>query len=157
MKKVIYSLLVIVGIVFLAGCGKNIDFNKTDRLVCKKTEDNTSSITTTTMTLAYDKNEIITYFKAEGDTTYKTAMSKEALELTAKTMRLLAKPLGAGFTSEISENRFYFSFTGNIKALKALMKHIDKNYNESKVTGDTKSEALTELTQEGYSCQDIKK
>jgi len=37
------------------------------------------------------------------------------------------------------------------------MKQLDKNYVEANVTGDTKSEALEELTKDGYSCQDVKK
>ena len=65
--------------------------------------------------------------------------------------------LSEGFKSEVSDNRFYFSFSGNIKALKLLMEKLDKSYSESLVAGDTKSEALTELTKEGYTCEDFKK
>ena len=35
------------------------------------------------------------------------------------------------------------------------MKQLNKDYDESKVIGDTKQEALTELSQEGYTCEDI--
>ena len=157
MKKIVYSLLIVFGIVLLTGCGKEVDFSKTNHIVCKKVEDKTSDTTTTIMTFSYDKEEKLSNFKVESDTTYKQAMSQKATELTAKTMGLISKTLGVAFQSEVSENRFYFSFSGNIKALKLLMEKLDKNYKDELVTGDTKTEALTDLTKEGYTCEDIKK
>lgn len=157
MKKVIYSLLIVLGVIILSGCGKEIDFSKTNHIVCKKTEVNASDTTSTTMTFSYDKNEKLSWFKIESDTVYNNNMSKEAIEITEKTMKLISKTIGAGFKSEIGENRLYISFNGNVKALKLLMKQLNKNYKDDLVSGDTKQEALTDLTKEGYTCEDIKK
>ncbi len=156
MKKIVYSLLVVLGVFLLAGCGK-VDFSKTSHISCKKTEDKASETTTTTMMFTYNKDGKINDFQVESDTTYKTAMSKEVMEITAKAMKLIGKPLGLGFKSEVSENRLYFSFSGNIKAFKVLMKQLNKDYKEELVTGDTKEEALSELAKDGYTCEDIKK
>lgn len=156
MKKIIYSLLIIFGIVLLTGCGK-IDFSKSSRLVCSKTEDKSNETTTTIITLSYDKNEKIENFMAESNVVYKTTMSQEALQITEKTMKLIGKIPGINFESKVGDNSIYFNFSGNIKMLKTIMKQLDKNYNESKVTGDTKREALDGLTKDGYSCEDIKK
>lgn len=156
MKKIVYSLLVVLGVFLLAGCGK-VDFSKTSHISCKKTEDKANETTTTTMMFTYNKDGKINDFQVESDTTYKTAMSKEVMEITAKAMKLIGKPLGLGFKSEVSENRLYFSFSGNIKAFKVLMKQLNKDYKEELVTGDTKEEALSELSKDGYTCEDIKK
>lgn len=157
MRKIVYSLLIVFGIVLLTGCGKEIDFEKTSHVVCTKVEEKAVDTTTTKMTFAYDKAEKLTNFKTESDTVYKNSMPKQATEIAAKTMGLISKTLGVSFKSEVSDNRFYFSFSGNIKALKLLMEKLDKSYSESLVAGDTKSEALTELTKEGYTCEDFKK
>lgn len=157
MKKIAFSLLLVFGIVLLTGCGKTVDFNKVSHLTCKKTEVNVNETTVTTMTFSYDQNEKLNDFLVESDTTYNRTMSKEAMNITAKAMKLISRATGLGFKSEVSENRLYFSFNGNIKSLKVLMKRLDKDYNEEKVFGDTKSEAITELAKEGYSCQDYKK
>ena len=157
MKKIVYSLLIVFGIVLLTGCGKEVDFSKLNHVTCTKTETKANDTTTTVMTFSYDKEEKLSNFKVESDTTYNQAMSEKATRLTAKTMGLISKTLGVAFNSEVSENRFYFSFSGNIKALKLLMEKLDKNYKEELVTGDTKSEALNDLTKEGYTCQDYKK
>lgn len=157
MKKIVYSLLFVFGIVLLTGCGKEVDFNKTNHVVCEKTEVNSSNTTTTTMTFSYDKNEKLNYFKVESDTLYQQSMSKQAMEITTKAMELIGKTLGVGFQSEVSENKLYFAFSGNIKVFKTLMKRLDENYKEENLKGDTKEEALTDLTKEGYTCSDIKK
>ena len=157
MKKIVYSLLIVFGIVLLTGCGKEVDFSKLNHVTCTKTETKASDTTTTVMTFSYDKEERLSNFKVESDTTYNQAMSEKATRLTAKAMGLISKTLGVAFNSEVSENRFYFSFSGNIKALKLLMEKLDKNYKEELVTGDTKSEAIADLTKEGYTCQDYKK
>ena len=157
MKKIVYRLLNVFGIVLLTGCGKEVDFSKLNHVTCTKTEAKASDTTTTVMTFSYDKEEKLSNFKVESDTTYNQAMPEKATRLTAKAMGLISKTLGVAFNSEVSENRFYFSFSGNIKALKLLMEKLDKNYKEELVTGDTKSEAIADLTKEGYTCQDYKK
>lgn len=156
MKKIFLSILLVVGIILLAGCRK-VDFSKTSHIVCKKTEYNTNDIHTSTLTFAYDKNEKIGDFGIEEYIKYNQPMSKEAIEITQKTMKLISKALGASFESEISDNSFKYSFTGNIKVFKALMKKLNDNSKEINVKGDTKEEALYELTKEGYTCKDIKK
>lgn len=157
MKKIVYSLLIVFGLVLLTGCGKEVDFSKLNHVTCTKTEAKTNDTTITTMTFSYDKEERLSNFKVESDTTYNQAMSEKATKLTAKTMELISKTLGVAFNSEVSENRFYFSFSGNIKALKLLMEKLDKNYKDELVTGDTKSEVINDLTKEGYTCEDFKK
>lgn len=157
MKKIAYGLLVVFGIILLTGCGRNINFNKVSHLTCKKTEVSTNDTTTSIMTLAYDKNERVTDFKVEESITYNKQMSQEALQITEKTMKLIGKIPGINFESKVGDNSLYFNFSGNIKMLKTIMKQLDKNYTEAKVYGDTKTEALTSLAKEGYSCQDIKK
>ena len=156
MKKIVLGLLVVFGIVLLTGCGK-FDFSKASRIECEKTESNASSTTKTTMILAYDKNEKINNFKIDADVTYNTTMSQEAIQITEKAMKLIGSIPGVSFESQVRDNGLYYSFTGNVSMLKVLMKQLTKDYDESKVMGDTKSEALTELTKEGYTCKDYKK
>lgn len=156
MKRIVYSLLVIFGVVLLTGCGKEVNFNKTPHVICQKTEVNSQDTTLSTMTFSYDKNEKLEDFKVEEDVIYQQPMSKQALNITAKAMKLIGKAMGLGFKSEVSENRLYFSFSGNIKSLEALMKRLDKEYKANNTVGDTKSEALQELTKEGYTCEDYK-
>lgn len=154
MKRVIYSLLIVLGIVLLSGCVKNIDFSKTPHIVCKKLEINSNEDTTTIMTFSYDKNEKLQDFRIESNTNYKQAIPKETLEIARNAMKLISRTIGLGFKSEVSENRLYFSFDGNIKSLEVLMKQLNKESRDKEIVGDTKQEALTELTKEGYTCED---
>ena len=154
MKKIILSLVIVLGIILLTGCGK-VDFSKTKHLECNKTENNINDTTSTTMLLSYDKNGKINDFRIDTSIIYTKTMSKEALELTAKTLKLIGKIPGISFESEVGDNSLHYSFTGNIGLLKTVMKQLNKNYDESKVVGTTKSEALTELSKDGYTCQDI--
>lgn len=156
MKKVVLSLLVIVGIVLLTGCGK-VDFSKTSHIACSKTEQNSSDTTTTILNLAYDKNEKITDFEVIADVQYNKQMSEEAIKIVEKTLQLVGAIPGISFKSSVGSNSLNYSFSGNIKMLKVVMKNVNKDYSEDKVTGDTKSEALSELTEDGYTCEDIKK
>ncbi|MBO7079898.1 MAG: hypothetical protein J6W64_08840 [Bacilli bacterium] len=156
MKKVVLSLLVIVGIVLLTGCGK-VDFSKTSHIACSKTEQNSSDTTTTILNLAYDKNEKITDFEVIADVQYNKQMSEEAIKIVEKTLQLVGAIPGISFKSSVGSNGINYKFSGNIKMLKVVMKNVNKDYSEDKVTGDTKSEALSELTEDGYTCEDIKK
>ena len=156
MKKIVLSLVIVLGVILLTGCGK-VDFSKSSRLVCSKIEDKSNDTTTTVLTLSYDKNEKIENFMAEENIVYKKSMSQEALQITEKTMKLIGKIPGINFESKVGDNNIYFNFSGNIRMLKTIMKKLDKTYDESKITGDTKSEALKELTKDGYICEDIKK
>ena len=156
MKKIVYSLLIVFGLILLTGCGKEVDFSKTSHIVCKKVEVNSHDTTTTELTFSYDKDEKLGAFKADSDVVYKEPMSQRATEITAKAMGLISKTLGVSFKSEVSENELHFTFSGNIKVFKKLMQKLDKNYIETKVTGDTKEEALRELTKEGFTCEDFK-
>lgn len=156
MKKIVLSLAIVLGVILLAGCGK-VDLSNSPRLVCSKVEEKSSDTTTTILTLSYDKNEKIDNFAVESNIVYKNTVSQEALEITEKAMRLIGKIPGISFDSKVGDNSLYFSFSGDIKFLKTLMKQLDKDYDESKVTGDTKSEAITSLTKDGYTCEDIKK
>lgn len=156
MKKIVLALIIVFSIILLTGCGK-VDFSKTSHIECQKTETNSSDTTTTTMVFSYDKNEKINDFKIDANVVYKQTMSQEAIEITEKTLKLIGKIPGIDFESSVGDNSLNYSFSGNVKMLKVLMKQIDKNYDESKVMGDTKSEALKELTKEGYSCKDYKK
>jgi len=155
MKKIVLSLVLVVGVILLAGCGK-VDLSKSSRIVCSKVEDKSSDTTTTILTLSYDKNEKINNFMVESNVLYKTTMSETAIKLAEKAMKLIGSIPGISFDSKVGDNSLYYSFSGDIKFLKTLMKQLDKDYDESKVTGDTKSEALKELTEEGYTCEDIK-
>jgi len=157
MKKIFLSVLLALTVLLVTGCGKEIDFNKTSHITCSKIEDKQEEKTSSTITLAYDKNEVVTDFKIETDITYKTTMTKEAAEITAKTMKLIAKVLGVNAKTETSDNRVYFGFTGNIKKLKSLMEHIDTDYKEKEFTNNTKSDALKGLTKDGFTCKDFKK
>ena len=157
MKKIVYSLLIVLSVLLVTGCAKEIDFSKTNHIICKKGEEKNNNITNTVLTFSYDENEKLKDFQVEADITYKTTQSKEATELAAKTIKLLAKPLGLFAKTRVGDNSFYFSFSGSIDGFKTIMKQLDKSYTEANVTGDTKSEALNELTKEGYSCEDIKK
>lgn len=156
MKKIVFSLIIVFGIVLLTGCGK-VDFSKVSHIECVKTESNSSDTTQTTMIFSYDKNEKINDFKVSSDVTYKTTMSPEAIKVTEKAMKLIGSIPGISFESQVRDNGLYYGFTGNIKMLKILMKQLNKNYDDSKVIGDTKTEALSELTKEGYTCKDYKK
>lgn len=156
MKKIVLSLVLVLGLIILTGCGKEVNFNKTPHIVCQKTEVNSQNTTLSTMTFSYDKNEKLEDFKVEENVLYQQSMSKEALNITAKAMKLIGKAMGLGFKSEVSENRLYFSFSGNIKSLELLMKKLDNEKKVNSAVGDTKSEALQELTKEGYTCEDYK-
>ncbi|MBR5370038.1 MAG: hypothetical protein IK137_01905 [Bacilli bacterium] len=156
MKKIVFSLVLVLGIILLAGCGK-VDLSKSSRIVCTKVDDNSSDTVTTVLTISYDKNEKIENFMSESNVVYKTTMSQQALEITEKTLKLIGKIPGLSFESKVGDNSLYYSFSGNVKFLKTVMKQLNKNYDESKVTGDTKSEALLELQNDGYTCEDIKK
>lgn len=156
MKKIGLSLVIVLGVILLAGCG-NIDFSKTSHIICSKTEENSVDTTTTVMTFSYDKNEKIENFKVETNTIYKNSMSKEAMEITEKAMKLIGTTMGLGFESSVTDNSIAYSFSGNIKTFKVLMKQLNKDYKEENVTGDTKQEAITELSKDGYTCEDIKK
>ena len=156
MKKIVLSTLVILGIVLLTGCGK-VDFSKTSRIVCTKTESNASENTTTIMTLSYDNNEKIENFMVEESVQYNKTMSAEALQITEKAMKLIGSIPGISFESKVGDNGLYYSFSGNIGMLKTLMKQLNKNYSEDKIVGDTKQEAILELSNDGYYCEDIKK
>ena len=46
MKKIVYSLLIVFGIVLLTGCGKEVDFSKLNHVTCTKTEAKASDTTT---------------------------------------------------------------------------------------------------------------
>jgi hypothetical protein len=155
MKKIVFSLLLVFGVLLLTGCG-NIDFNKVPHIICTKTEDKVNDTTIETIIFAYDKNEKLGAFKVVEDVQYKTPMSTESMEYTAKTMKAISKLMGANFESEVGNNSFRYSFTGNIKAFKILMEKLDSNSNKT-ITGDTKQEALTSLTKEGFTCEDVKK
>jgi len=157
MKKIVLSLLIVLSVLLVTGCAKEIDFSKTNHIICKKSEEKTSDITNSVITFSYDEKENLKDFQVETDVTYKVAQSKEATELAAKTIKLITKPLGLFAKTRVGDNSFYFSFSGSIKGFKTIMKQLDKNYVEANVTGDTKSEALEELTKDGYSCQDVKK
>jgi len=157
MKKVVLSLILVLSVLLVAGCAKQIDFSKTNHIICKKSEEKTNDITNTVMTFSYDDNEKIKDFQVEADITYKTPQSKEAIELTVKTLNLITKPLGLFAKTKVNDNGFYFSFSGNIDRYKVLMKNLDGNYNETNINGDTKSEALSSLTKDGFSCEDVKK
>ena len=154
MKKIVLCLSIVLWVILLTGCGK-ADFSKTKRIVCTKVEDNSNDTTTTILTLSYDKNEKLNNFMAESNIVYKKSMSQKAIEITEKAMKLIGSIPGISFDSKVGDNSLYYSFSGNVKFLKTLMKQLDENYDESKVTGDTKSEALTELSNEGYTCEDI--
>lgn len=155
MKKIVLSLVLVLGVILLTGCGK-VDLSKSSRLVCTKVEDKTSDTTTTILTLSYDKNEKLEKFMVEENVAYKVTMSETAIKITEKAMKLIGSIPGISFDSKVGDNSLYYSFSGDVKFLKTLMKQLDKNYDESKVTGDTKSEALKELAEEGYTCEDIK-
>ena len=156
MKKIVFSLVLVLGVILLAGCGK-VDLGKSSRLVCTKVEDKSSDTTTTILTLTYNKDEKLENFMAEGNVVYKTTMPQQALEIAEKAMKLIGSIPGISFDSKIGDNSLYYSFSGDVKFLKTIMKKINKNYDESKVTGDTKSEALKELQEDGYICEDIEK
>ena len=156
MKKIVYSLLIVFGLILLTGCGKEVDFSKTQHIVCKKVEVNSHDTTTTELTFSYDKDGKLGAFKADSDVIYSQAMSPKATELTAKAMGLISKTLGIAFKSEVSENELHFTFSGNIKVFKKLMQKLDKNYIGTNVNDDTKEEAIKELTQEGFTCEDFK-
>lgn len=156
MKKIVYSLLVVLGVFLVTGCGKEVNFNKVPHIICQKTEVNSSNTTLSTMTFSYDENNKINDFKVEEDVIYQQPMSKQALAISEKAMSLISKTTGLGFKSEISENRLYVSFSGNIKMFKKLMKQLDKNYIETVEKEETKEDAIKELTQEGYTCEDYK-
>lgn len=155
MKKIICSLLIVLGIILLTGCAKNVDFSKKDHIVCRRNEVKSTESIETTLTFAYDQNEKLKDFKVESDIYYNNSMSKQANEVTAKAMKLISSTLGLFFDSEISENHLRYSFVGNIDTFKLLMKQL--NANEEDLKGDTKQEALQELTKEGYTCEDIKR
>ena len=155
MKKIGLSLIVL-GIILLAGCGK-VDFSKTSHIICSKTEENSVDTTTTVMTFSYDKNEKIDKFKVETNTIYKNSMSQEAMKITESAMKLIGTTMGLGFESSVSDNSIAYSFSGDIKTFKVLMKQLNKEYKDENVTGDTKQEAITELSKDGYTCEDIKK
>lgn len=157
MKKVVYSLLIVFGVILVTGCGKEVDFSKTDYIVCSKYENKGTNNTNTILTFSYDQNEKIDNFMIESDINYNDAVSKQASEVIAKTMRLISKTLGLSFKSQVEDKRLYYSFSGNINTFKTLMKQLDKSYNEDKIKGDTKQEAIDELTKDGYTCHDIKK
>jgi len=158
MKKIVLSILVVFGIVLLTGCGASkLDLSKTSHIICRKTETKSSDITTTVLALAYDKNGKITDFKVDTDVQYIKQMSPEAIEIVEKTMKLIGKIPGISFESKVGDSSLYYSFSGNIKMFKTIMKQVNKDYDESKVTGDTKSEALKELTKDGYTCEDYVK
>ena len=156
MKKVVLSLLVIAGIVLLTGCGK-VDFSKSSHITCSKTEQNSSDTTTTVLNLAYDKNEKITDFEVIANVQYNNQMSEEAIKIVEKTLQLVGAIPGISFESSVESNSLNYKFSGNINMLKVVMKNVNKDYSEDKVTGDTKAEALSELTEDGYACEDIKK
>ena len=69
MKKIVLSLLIVLSVVLLAGCGK-VDFDNSPRVVCSKSESNSSETTNTKFTLLFDKNDKLTDFKADVDITY---------------------------------------------------------------------------------------
>lgn len=156
MRKIILSILAVLGIVLLAGCGK-FDLSKTSHISCTKSEAKTSDITTTVLNLAYDKNEKITDFQVDTNVQYTKSMSQDAIKIIEKTLKLIGKIPGVSFESSVGENSLSYSFSGNIKMFKTIMKQVNKNYDESKVTGDTKTEALIELQKDGYTCEDYKK
>lgn len=156
MKKIVLSLVLVLAVILLTGCGK-VDLSKSSRLVCTKVEDKASDTTTTVLTLSYDKDGKIENFMAESNVVYKTTMSQQALEIAEKAMKLIGSIPGISFDSKVGDNSLYYSFSGNVKFLKTIMKQMNKDYDESKVTGTTKSEALNELTKEGYICEDITK
>ena len=79
------------------------------------------------------------------------------MEITEKAMKLIGTTMGLGFESSVTDNSIAYSFSGNIKTFKVLMKQLNKDYKEENVTGDTKQEAITELSKDGYVCEDIKK
>ena len=156
MKKIVLSLVLVLGVILLTGCGK-FDLSKTSHITCTKSEAKSNEITTTVLNLAYDKNEKITDFQVDANIQYTKSMSQDAIKIIEKTLKLIGKIPGVSFESSVGENSLYYSFSGNIKMFKTIMKQVNKDYDESKVTGDTKSEALKELQNDGYTCEDIKK
>ena len=157
MKKIVLSLVVVLGVVLLTGCGGKLDLSKTSHIICRKTETKSSDITTTVLALAYDENEKITDFKVDTDIQYTKSMSPEAIKIVEKAMKLIGSVPGVNFESKVGDNSLYYSFSGNISMLKTIMKQTNKDYDESKVTGDTKAEALKELPKDGYTCEDYVK
>ena len=152
MKKVVLSLLIVCAVVLLAGCGK-VDFDNSPRVVCSKTEYTSSDTTNTKFTLLFDKNDKLTHFKADVDITYNQQMSQEALNASEKAMKIIGMIPGLNLDTESKDNGLRFSFSGKVKMLKTLMQQLNKDYDESKITGDTKQEALDEFTSDGYTCE----
>ena len=152
MKKIVLSLLIVLSVVLLAGCGK-VDFDNSPRVVCSKSESNSSETTNTKFTLLFDKNDKLTDFKADVDITYNQAMSQEALSISGKAIKAFGLIPGLNLKSSTKDNGIVFSVSGRVKMLKTLMMQLNKDYDESKVTGDTKQEAIEEFTGDGYTCE----
>ena len=152
MKKIVLSLLIVLGVILLTGCGK-VDFENSPRIVCSKTETDYGETTNTKFTLLFDKNDKLTDFKVDADITYNQQMSQEALEISEKAIKAFDLIPGIKLESSTKANGLTFSITGKAKILKKLMRQLNKDYDESKITGDTKQEALEEFTGEGYTCE----
>ena len=153
MKKIVLSLLIVFSVFLLAGCGK-IDYENSPHITCSKLQSDATGITDTKYILVYDNNDKITAFKVDVDITYNQQLPKEAISVTEKATKIIGMTPGLDIVTEPRDNGLYFSISGKVKMLKTLMKQLSKDFDESKITGDTKSEALEEFTNEGYTCVD---
>lgn len=155
MKKIVLSLLIVFSVILLAGCGK-VDYENSPHITCTKLETNSADTTDTKYIFVYDKNNKITAFKVDVDITYNQQIPKETISITENAMKVIGMIPGINLATETRDNGLFFSFSGKVKMLKTLIKQLNGNIDESKITGDTKTEALEEFTKDGYTCVDSK-
>ena len=155
MKKIVLSLLIVFSVILLAGCGK-VDYEKSPHITCTKLETNSTDTTDTKYILVYDNKGKITAFKVDVDITYNQQLPKEAISITENAMKVIGMIPGINLVTETRDNGLFFSFSGKVKMLKTLMKQLNNDFDESKMTGDTKTEALEEFINDGYTCVDSK-
>ena len=153
MKKIVLSLLIIFSVFLLAGCGK-VDYENSPHITCSKLQSDATGTTDTKYILVYDNNDKITAFKVDVDITYNQQLPKEAISVTEKATKIIGMTPGLDIVTEPRDNGLYFSISGKVKMLKTLMKQLNNDLDESKITGDTKQEALEAFTSEGYTCED---
>ena len=157
MKKIVWSLLLVLSVMLFSGCSaKPVDFTGKKTFTCTHDDTSTDSSTTSIITFSYDDKENLELFEMKSISTFSSDYAADLMYNLLSPISITAKRSGVYIETKKENTTVTLITGGSFSKFASIISKMNgiNGIEIEEVPNSTKSEAISSFTESGYVCKD---